>query len=300
MQAQLSLIEIVIKSAQNANGIIYGGIPRNQITRSAGHVAFDNNCNIYFKNSDAVAEFKAGLERAHLWYRSYGRHKMHTYGGMHPVDPKIMVERLECSFYLPRVLRDMLPAISLNVDVVTGQFHPFAQELDMECNGIMINPEGEYKLFPCLLNNCMTPLAKVCVMNRIIQDVQQKKTTLLSHYASKQRIMKLVQANWNIHASSCTIICNVNLLNKPSNPIIDTCSICLNNVNAEDAPFIKLKCCQGCVHAACAVEWSKKSVDLIACPRCNSHSRSACPFLFDQRDLQLLRALDPVVSTTTN
>lgn len=273
-----ALAEKVIRCAQVAGGIVYGSAVRELVLGQG-----NQKMQIYIQGGEpALAKFRLALHNVHIWIQ--GKNEIARpceYGHLH---------KFRCAFYLPGVLRDALGGLfdlGLELDIVLAgaAATSFGVTLDLECNGITITPEDEYKLLPCLTRNLKNPDAKLAALHRIVDDVKQKQTTLLSHRACTSTIQELVDQKWTIRGNGCAIGWHTYENIKENE---DVCSICLCTFSHTE-PAIKVNCCRGHIHPACANLWTQKSRTLDLCPRCNSGPPA---FYIDERDILLIRALN--------
>ncbi len=276
-----ALAEKVIRCAQVAGGVVYGSAVRELIL---GQSQGNQKMQIYIQGGDlALAKFRLALHNAHIWIQ--GKNEIARpceYGHL---------QKFQCAFYLPGVLRGALGGLfdlGLELDIVLASATTsFGATLDLECNGITITPEDEYKLLPYLTRELKNPDAKLAALRRIVDDVKQKQTTLLSHRACTSTIQDLVNQKWTIRGNGCAIGWMQTEKDKKENAD-DVCSICLC-VFSPAEPAIKVNCCRGHIHPACANLWTQKSRTLDLCPRCNSGPPA---FYIDERDILLIRALN--------
>lgn len=287
----------IIKCAYKSNGIVFGGAVRNKVAHDSAADDFyykcindmadrtlysdatydvetkdrllvDKDVDVFFVSESDVVAFKQRMVTdSRLWLsRSKDPRGSWTKTNIGNVDCGlttgiVRIEQLFCAFHLPNVVRRSTVVEHVKVDIVIGiqgSMPPFNLKIDLECNGLMLGPDNEFKLLPCMTKDYTTPSKKLSELNRIVEDIKAHRTILVSSNVADFRITKLVKKKWTITGRSLSIT------HCPKDPD-DLCMFCHEPL-PNNEPFIQLKCCKGSVHGACAQNWIRAN-NAITVPR---------------------------------
>lgn len=318
-KALCKLINVISEEARNCGGTIFGGAARvkaqkqpaveafyekcekGQCSKSryadfkedpataAARNAIPNDLDIYFPILGDVGKFISKLAVANL-HVVVGVERT-QYQGLANLSGEIRVRKLKCWFNvqnLPRSLSLWMRRIKMKVDVVTGppgMQPPFDVELDLACNGLMISPDNEFRLMPCMMKHLTQPHRRFEALGKLLEDIRARKTQLISPKAPLIRIQKLYK--WTIEASNVSSSCEASRLEG------EDCFICLQPFATKESPstrttwpYIELGCCKKHMHRLCAKNWLDKRDEHSNCPHCGIRN-----FAIDDKDRRLITAM---------
>ena len=242
-----------------------------------------NDIDVFFKHNEGngednnnicVAKFMKLLTKNHMWFS--GVHTRNAYGL--DGNANVRVDTIKVAYWIPPCMRygEVFEAI-VKVDIVTGPagLEPPFGKIDLECNGVLLTADNEYRLIKSLYENDehrvsmsnirgeMSAIQKLKKLNEVIADINLKKTRLVNPDVNSYRIDKLVEVGWAVQGTMF-------IATKVPAPSCDElCFICLNSFTKGHANIL-MACCKGAMHTKCARDWVTKANTLDVCPRCGT------------------------------
>ena len=135
---------------------------------------------------------------------------------------------------------------------------------DMECKCLIITPDNDIKVSKSICN-AMSVVKKLETLNRILDEIKNKKTKLLNPNTDFFRIKSMLERGWTLYTDELSVY-------KTSEVILENgcdhekCLICLDDL-IKDKYQIKMSCCNARYDPMCFMRYMKKST-LFKCPQC--------------------------------
>jgi hypothetical protein len=220
-----------------------------------------------FMKTSQIDDFKKLIEKNMLRFKEKSTANASIYFEELEPSTRLKHTKFEVCFAMNPIMRYKFEKVyddyKIKVDVihaddVTGIEPPFGK-LDMECNGILVTSENEYKLCKNLAQDYPQPGQKLKKLNSVLDDILEKKTTLVSDRAPIFRIQDMVKRGWRVKGKELEVF-----IEKEE---VDVCMLCQGDFKNSKIRS-KFMCCNNRMHPNCAKEMIEKSQWTGSCPMC--------------------------------
>ena len=271
------LMRMIVELIQKQGGIVFSGYNRDAIIHDYNarkyyeeYDPFDNTDEKYqdpaylpesfernisprdidiYMQTDKIEFLLESLKDNDLIYTNRGDSDLQLYMEIQ----NMMLKKIQVCFNTNNVLLDFFKSknVKVNIDIVHSEkitFMPAIEAFDMECNIIRLSPDDNLYL-PNTYTLNIKSYDKLRMLNRIIEDIVNKRTKLIKANVSDERINKMLDKNWTI-----TGVYGALFIEKNSK---ESCYICLEEF-ASHVQF-KYRCCNGRTHRRCMKKLIEKN-----------------------------------------